>query len=120
MGFASLEDFLVGFWERRFLRRDANNLLTMLGAWQRNDVAALPEFNGDLAAALGSIRAKALVMSAETDLYFTPEDLEYEASLIPQARYEVIRSVWGHQAGNGLNPADSAFIDRQLKQLLAQ
>jgi homoserine O-acetyltransferase/O-succinyltransferase len=120
MGFASLEDFLVGFWERRFLRRDANNLLTMLGAWQRNDVAASPEFNGDLAAALGSIRAKALVMSAETDLYFTPEDLEYEASLIPQARYEVIRSVWGHQAGNGLNAADSAFIDQQLKQLLAQ
>ena len=41
-------------------------------------------------------RAKALIMPAETDLYFTPEDLEHEASLIPQARFEVIRSVWGH------------------------
>ena len=120
MGFASLEDFLIGFWERRFLRRDANNLLAMLGAWQHNDVSATPEFGGDLSAALASIRAKSLVMAAETDLYFTPEDLEYEASLIPQARYEVIRSVWGHQAGNGLNPADSAFIDRELRRLLAQ
>jgi len=120
MGFASLEDFLVGFWERRFLRRDANNLLTMLGAWQRNDVGASPGFGGDLSAALGSIRAKALVMAAETDLYFTPEDLEYEASLIPQARYELIRSVWGHQAGNGLNPEDSAFIDERLKWLLRE
>jgi homoserine O-acetyltransferase len=120
MGFSSLDDFLVGFWERRFLRRDANNLLTMLGAWQHNDVSAGLGFAGDLVAALGSVRAKALVMAGETDLYFTPEDLEYEASLIPQARYEVIRSVWGHQAGNGLNPADSAFIDRQLKWLLAQ
>jgi homoserine O-acetyltransferase len=114
--FSSLEDFLVGFWERRFLRRDANNLLTMLGAWQRNDVSG----GKDLKAALGSIRARTLVMAGETDLYFTPEDIEYEASLIPNARYELIRSVWGHQAGNGLNPADSAFIDAQLKRLLAE
>jgi hypothetical protein len=27
MGYASLEDFLVGFWEGLFLTRDANNLL---------------------------------------------------------------------------------------------
>jgi len=120
MGFSSLDDFLIGFWEKRFLRRDANNLLAMLGAWQRNDVSAAPEFGGDLRAALSSVRAKALVMPAETDLYFTPDDLEYEASLIPGARFEVIQSVWGHQAGNGLNTADSLFIDRQLKWLLEQ
>jgi homoserine O-acetyltransferase len=31
MGYSSLEDFLVGFWEGFFLdRRDPNNLLTML------------------------------------------------------------------------------------------
>ncbi len=119
LGFSSLEDFLIGFWERRFLRRDANNLLTMLGAWLSNDVGATPG-QADLASALGSIRAKALVMAGETDLYFTPEDIEYEASLIPHARYELIRSVWGHQAGNGLNAADSAFVERQLKWLLAQ
>jgi homoserine O-acetyltransferase len=120
MGFSSLDDFLIGFWEKRFLRRDANNLLTMLGAWQRNDVSATPVFAGDLRAALASVRAKALIMSAETDLYFTPEDLEYEASMIPGARFEVIRSIWGHQAGNGLNAADSLFVDRQLKWLLEQ
>jgi homoserine O-acetyltransferase len=119
LGFSSLDDFLIGFWERRFLRRDANNLLTMLGAWLNNDVGATPG-HADLRSALGSIRAKTLVMAGETDLYFTPEDIEYEASLIPHARYELIRSVWGHQAGNGLNSADSAFVDRQLKWLLAQ
>jgi homoserine O-acetyltransferase/O-succinyltransferase len=119
LGFSSLNDFLIGFWERRFLRRDANNLLTMLGAWMHNDVGSTPGF-GDLDGALGSIRAKALVMAAQTDLYFTPEDLEYEASLIPHAHYETIRSVWGHQAGNGLNSADSAFIHSRLKRLLEQ
>jgi len=119
LGFSSLEDFLVGFWERRFLRRDANNLLSMLWTWQHNDLGATPGCDGNLERALGSIRAKALVMAGQTDLYFTPEDLRYEASCIPGAQFEVIPSVWGHQAGNGLNPADSGFIDRALKNLLA-
>jgi homoserine O-acetyltransferase len=58
-------------------------------------------------------------MAGETDLYFTPADIEYEASYIPGARFRVIPSVWGHQAGNGLNPVDSSFIDDALKELLA-
>ena len=120
LGFSSLDDFLIGFWERRFLRRDANNLLTMLEAWERNDVSAGQQFSGDLEAALGSIRARAVVMASETDLYFTPEDIEYEASLIPGARYQLIKSAWGHQAGNGLNPVDSELIDQQLKKLLRE
>jgi homoserine O-acetyltransferase len=58
-------------------------------------------------------------MAAETDLYFTPQDIEYEASHVPDATFRVIPSVWGHQAGNGLNSVDSAFIDAALKELLA-
>lgn len=30
LGYSSLEDFLVAFWEGFFLPKDANNLLTML------------------------------------------------------------------------------------------
>ena len=119
LGFSSLDDFLVGFWERRFLRRDANNLLAMLWTWQHNDAGATPGCAASLERALGSIRAKALIMACQTDLYFTPEDIEYEASLIPHADFRVIPSVWGHQAGNGLNPADTRFIDDALKGLLA-
>jgi homoserine O-acetyltransferase/O-succinyltransferase len=107
------------FWEKRFLRRDANNLLAMLRTWQHNDVGATPGFDGSLERALGAVRAKALVMAAQTDLYFTPEDIGYEAALITRARFEVIPSVWGHQAGNGLNPTDTRFIDERLKALLA-
>lgn len=119
LGFSSLDDFLIGFWERRFLRRDANNLLAMLWTWQHNDVGATPAFDGKLERALAAVKARALVMAGQTDLYFTPEDIGFEASLIPGARFEVIRSVWGHQCGNGLNPADNRFIDEQLKALLA-
>ena len=119
LGFSSLEDFLIGFWERRFLRRDANNLLAMLWTWQHNDLGTTPGCDGSLERALGSIQAKALVMAAETDLYFTPQDIEYESSHVRDATFRIIPSVWGHQAGNGLNSVDSAFIDAALKNLLA-
>ena len=42
-----------------------------------------PGFNGDLERALGAIKAKATVMAGQTDLYFTPEDIEAEAARIP-------------------------------------
>jgi homoserine O-acetyltransferase len=119
MGFGSLEEFLVGFWEKRFLHRDANNLLSMLRTWQLNDVAATPGFDGRLELALGAIEAKATVMAGQTDLYFTPEDVAAEAAWIPGARFRVIPSVWGHQAGNGLNAEDTQFIDAEIKKLLA-
>ncbi len=119
MGFNSLEEFLVGFWEKRFLRRDANNLLSMLRTWQLNDVGATPGFGGSLERALGSIKAKATLMVGQTDLYFPPQDVEAEAALIPGARYRVIPSVWGHQAGNGLNAVDAQFVDDEIKELLA-
>ena len=63
LGFSSLEDFLVGFWEGFFLdRRDANNLLTMLWTWQNGDISMTPRFDGNYEKALASIQAKAIVM----------------------------------------------------------
>jgi len=42
MGFDSLADFLTGFWEKRYGRRDANNLLSMIRTWELNDLGATP------------------------------------------------------------------------------
>ena len=119
MGFGSLEAFLAGFWEKRYMKRDANNLLSMLRTWQLNDLGRTLGFNGDLERALGAIKAKATVMAGQTNLYFTPEDIEAEAARIPGARFRVIPSVWGHMAGAGLNAADSQFIENEIKVLLA-
>ena len=110
---------MVGLCEKRFLPRNASILLSMLRTWQLNDVGATPGFDGSLERALGSIRAKATVMVGHTDLYFTPEDIEAEAALIPGARFHVIPSIWGHQAGNGLNATDTQFIDAEIQKLLA-
>jgi homoserine O-acetyltransferase len=120
MGYTSLEDFLVGFWEGFFLDdRDPNNLLTMLGTWQNADVGRTPGFDGDTVAALSSIKARALMMPAEKDLYFPPEDERWAAQYIPNSEVRVIPGVWGHFAGGGANPEDVAFIDTALRELLA-
>lgn len=120
LGYSSLEDFLVAFWEGFFLPKDANNLLTMLWTWQHGDISANPKFNGNFDKALGAIKAKALVMPGQTDLYFPPEDSQYEVSKMPNAEFRPIPSIWGHFAGGpGTNPMDVKFLDKCLKELLA-
>jgi len=118
-GYSSLEDFLVEFWEGFFLKKDANNLLTMLWTWQNGNIGNTPGFDGNFEKALGAIKAKAIVMPAEMDLYFPPEDNEAEVKLMPNAEFCAIKSVWGHFAGGGVNPVDTQFIDETLKALLA-
>ena len=121
MGYASLEDFLVGFWEGLFYTRDANDLLAMLWTWQNGDISANDRFNGDLDAALGAIRADAILMPASTDLYFPPEDNAIEAAAMPNADLRVLDTWWGHFAGGpGTSPDDIATLDAALKELLAR
>lgn len=118
LGYSSIEDFLVGYWEGTFLKLDANNILTQIWAWQNCDISGNLLYGGDFDRALGSIRAKAIVMPGETDTYFPAEDSAYEASRMPNASLRPIPSNWGHWAGSGRNPADRAFIDQALKELL--
>jgi homoserine O-acetyltransferase len=120
LGYSSLEDFLVAFWEGFFLPKDANNLLTMLWTWQHGDIGDNEIYNGDFKAALGAIKAKAYVMPGQTDLYFPVADSENEVANMPNATLVPVPSVWGHFAGGpGTNPKDVDFIDAKLKELLA-
>jgi homoserine O-acetyltransferase/O-succinyltransferase len=119
MGHTSLEDFLVGFWEGFFLDdRDPNNLLTMLDTWWNGDVGSTPGF-GSTEEALASITARCLVLPAEKDLYFPPEDEQWAVGHIPSAELRVIPGVWGHFAGGGANPMDTTYIDAAVRDLLA-
>ena len=118
-GYQELEDFLVNEWENDFLKQDANNLLAMLWTWQYADISANTMYNGDFEQALRSIKARAYVMPSRTDLYFTPEDSEYETGLMPNATFCPIESIWGHTAGGSSNPVDAQFNDDKLKELLA-
>lgn len=49
---------------------DPENMLTMLYTWQSGDCSQQDPYNGDFAAAMQGIKAKALVLPGQTDLYF--------------------------------------------------
>lgn len=49
---------------------DPENLLVMMRTWQNGDVSKQSPYNGNFEAALGSIRAKIMILPAKTDLYF--------------------------------------------------
>jgi homoserine O-acetyltransferase len=119
LGYSSLEDFLVAYWEGFFLPKDANNLLAMLWSWQNGDISDNPVFEGDIQKALGAIKARAVVMPGEMDLYFPVADNVWEVAHMPNAVCKPIPGVWGHFAGGGANAVDTQFIDDQLKELLA-
>ncbi len=120
MGYATVEDFLIGFWENLFLQRDANNLLALATTWQKGDISANDRFKGNFEAALGAIEARAIVMPGATDLYFPPEDNEVEVAHMKRAELRPIPSVWGHYAGGGRDKEAVAFIDAALTDLLAR
>lgn len=69
-GAKDLEDFMVNFWEAWFLTKDPENLLVMLQTWQSGDVSQQEPYNGNFEKALGSIKAKTLILPSKTDLYF--------------------------------------------------
>ena len=117
--YATLEDFLVGFWEAFFLSRDANDLLAQLETWFSGDIGATPGCDGDRERALGRIKARALILPAKKDLYFPPEDSEWEASKMPNAEVRVIPGYWGHFSVIGMFPEPAAFIEDCVRELLA-
>ena len=88
--------------------------------WMAADVSDNPLFNGDLDAALGAIKARALLLPCDTDMYFRVADNEMELSKMPNAELKVIRSSWGHIAGlPGASAEDDAFVDATLKAFLS-
>ncbi len=121
IGYSSLEDYLVEFWEGRRVEGDANDFLAMLWSWQNGDISANEIYGGDFHKALGAIKAKAIVMPGRTDLYFPPEDNAIEVSFMPNAELRPIESIWGHLAGGpGWNPPDAKFVEDATRDLLAR
>ncbi len=118
LGLASRED-VVKFTQRYFLANDANDLIAMARTWMAGDISANPRFNGDFDAALTAITCRAIVMPGDTDLYFRVPDNEYEVARMSNAELRPIPSKWGHGAGFGIDPADNAFIDKALAELLS-
>ncbi|MGN4128194.1 alpha/beta fold hydrolase [Lysinibacillus sphaericus] len=119
-GYHTLEEYLVDYWDQVFFSFDANNLITMLRTGITGDISANSIYNGNFELALSSITARALVMPGSTDLFFPPQDNEYETRHMPNAIFLPIESNWGHCAGIGQHEQDSEWIDERLKQFLLE
>ncbi|MEM8553702.1 MAG: alpha/beta fold hydrolase [Pseudomonadota bacterium] len=119
MGYVSLEDYLKNVWDNIYYHRDANDMLSLIRTWQLSNIAANDLYGGDQKAAYGAITARSILMPSATDFYFPVADNEAEAAMMPNAEVRPIPSIWGHYAGGGRVPEDTAFIDAGLKDLLA-
>jgi len=119
LGSPTVEDHVVTFWEGHFLQWDANDLLAELWAWHNADISANEIYGGDFAKALGSIKAKALLLPGETDLYFRVADNENEMRHLAKGQLRAIPSLWGHLAGIPIAQEDSAFIAKEVHGLLS-
>jgi len=97
---------------------DANNLILQMRTWERHDVGDTAAFNGNVEAALRSIKAQVLYMPSATDLYFPLTDARYEAAFIPHVTLAPIESLWGHPAGAGASPADAKFLNEKIAGFL--
>lgn len=123
LGATDPEDFIKKFWEGWAFTNHPDDLLVMLQTWQLGDISASAEFGGDLAKALGSIKARALVAPCETDLYFPPEDSRYEVENMAEGRGSlgVIPSIWGHWAGGpGDSQEDWKWLDEKMEQFFSE
>ncbi|KAM3550182.1 hypothetical protein MY1884_008375 [Beauveria asiatica] len=121
LGFKDLEDCMVNFWEAWALSKDPENMLHMLHSWQAADCSDQAPYDKDLEKAMAGIKAKTLVLPGKTDLYFPPEDSEYEVKCMSEGRGKCIPfpSIWGHWAGGpGSNPEDVKWLDNKLKAFL--
>jgi homoserine O-acetyltransferase len=108
MDFASLDDFLTGFWERRYLRRDANNLLSMLQTWKLNDLGATPGAGGSLSARWRQSRRRPRSWPPR------PTCISLRKTSRPTPRvagavFGSFRRCAGHMAGGGSPPGRHAF-----------
>lgn len=115
IGFASVDDFIRGFFEAFMVPQDPNNLLCQA----RKARAADPSGGGDLAAALSRITAKTSVAAFTRDMMFPPAECKLDAERVTNAHYREIGSRCGHLATFGLFEEDKQAIDNMLRELLA-
>ena len=117
LGFETLDAFNEGFWGAWFAQMDPNNLICMGWKWRHGDVSQ--HTGGDLAAALGRIKAKVFNVAFANDMFFPPKDCQEETAMIPNAEFKLVDSLWAHFAMFCLTEEDKQAIDGLLGELLA-
>lgn len=117
IGFADMQAFIDNFMVPYFAPMEPNDLLCMAWKWQRGDVSR--HASGNLAAALGRVKARMFVMPISHDMFFPPADCEAEQQLVPGSAFRPLQSIDGHLALFGADAAFMPQVDANLAELLA-
>jgi homoserine O-acetyltransferase len=100
--------------------QDARDLYYRAMAWGRGWVGDTPGFNGDLNAALSSIKAKVLFIYSPRDQFHLPHHIEAQVKAIPNARAVAIESVAGHLIGANADPQATRAIEEAIRAFLQE
>jgi homoserine O-acetyltransferase len=98
---------------------DAHDYLYQSRAYDAHDVGTTPGFDGDGARALGTIRARALLLAPPIDLFNPASAARVATTAIPGAAFVEIPSFQGHQAATSLEARDADFLNHAVGPFLA-
>jgi homoserine O-acetyltransferase/O-succinyltransferase len=115
-GYESAAHFTRVVFDEDLGGRDPRDLCCQLAKWRAVDVSR--HAGGDLAAALGRIRAATSVMAFRGDVFAPPEQCAGEAALIRGADAPTLETSWGHYAFGGFEERDVEAIDAAIGDVL--
>jgi homoserine O-acetyltransferase len=98
--------------------QDARDLYYRILAFGRGWVGDTPGFNGNLAKALGAIKAKALFIYSPQDRFFQPRHIDAQVEMISDARALAIDSSAGHMVGENADPNATQIMGDAIREFL--
>lgn len=100
--------------------QDARDLYYRLMSFGRGWLGDTPGFNGDLYAALRSIKAKTLFIVNPQDQLFSPPAIEAQMNAIPDARAVWIDSPAGHLICCNADPNATRALSKAMREFLLE
>lgn len=116
----NFDQFHKAWWGFYLGVQDMRDLYYLSKAFERSSVASTPGFNGDMSAALRSIKARSLFVYSPKDMFFLPKSVEHPARLMPNARTVAIDSEAGHLICCGVDPQGFWVMGEAIRGFLTE
>ncbi len=100
--------------------QDARDLYYSATKWDRGWLGDTPGFDGDLDAALRSIKAKTLFIYSPQDEFMQSEHVQAQVDAIPDARAVAIKSVAGHLICCNADPQATGLVGQAIREFLLE